>query len=112
MSLDDNLRRVLRRQPPRAEVVDNVMARIAEGAHADRPSPIRFLAVAAAMTLVVAGGTRYYQYQQTVNEAERVKAEIGLALQITIEKLALVQARLRDRPIARQSDTVDEERNP
>ena len=55
----------------------------------------RWLAVAAGLTLVVAGGVRYYAYQQTVAEAERVKAEIRLALQIMSEKITEVQVRLR-----------------
>jgi hypothetical protein len=37
---------------------------------------------------------RYYAYQQSVAEAERVKADIRLALQITSEKIAMVQLRL------------------
>jgi hypothetical protein len=55
---------------------------------------LRWLAAAAALTLVVAGSVRYYAYQQGVAEAERVKAEIRLALQITSEKIAMVQLRL------------------
>jgi len=112
MNLDDDLRRALRRQPAPDGVVDKVMARIVEEAPDDRPSPIRFLAVAAAITLVVAGGARYYQHQQAVSEAERVKTEIRLALQITIEKIALVQVRLNDTQVPLQPDTAFEERNP
>src|SRR5690349_16271102 len=105
MNLDNDLRRALRRQAPPPGVVDRVMARINEGGtQYDRPSPIRLLALAAGVTLAVAGGARYYQHQQTVTEAERVKAEIRLALQITIEKIALVQGRLTDNRAPLESD--------
>jgi|GraSoiStandDraft_53_1057289.scaffolds.fasta_scaffold265991_2 hypothetical protein len=98
MNLDDNLRRALQRQPAPPELVDRVLARIASsppksGLH-DR-NALRWLALAAGLTLVVAGGAQYYVYQQTVAEAERVKAEIRLALQITSKKIAEVQVRLK-----------------
>jgi hypothetical protein len=98
MNLDDDLRRALQRQPAPPELVDRVLARISNNPHTgglhDR-NAFRWLAVAAAVTLVIAGGARYYAYQQTVAEAERVKAEIRLALQIMTEKIAEVQVRLR-----------------
>ena len=96
MNLDDDLRRMLKRQPPPADLTDRVLARIARGdAVAKRTSPLRWLVAAAALTLVVgAGGVRYYSYQQTVAEAARVKAQIRLALEITSEKIAMVQVRL------------------
>jgi len=72
-----------------------VVARIARGDLEGGRSPaLRWLAAAAALTLVVGGSVRYYAYQQSVAEAERVKAEIRLALQITSEKIAMVQLRL------------------
>ena len=104
MNLDDDLRRALQRQPPSPDFADRVLACIArsdveggrgkgEGGKPARPA-LRWLAAAAALTLVVAGSVRYYAYQQNVAEAERVKAEIRLALQITSEKIAMVQLRL------------------
>jgi len=54
------------------------------------------------VALVAAVGARYYVYQQDVTyqqnvaEAERVQAEIMVALQITGEKLALVQRKVED----------------
>jgi hypothetical protein len=95
MNLDDELRGVLKRQPPSSDFADRVLARIARGDVEGARSPaLRWLAVAAALTLVVAGSVRYYAHQQSVAEAERVKAEIRLALQITSEKIAMVQLRL------------------
>jgi hypothetical protein len=109
MNLDDDLRRALKRQPPSADFADRVLARIGradveggrrkgkggtgEGAKPGPPA-LRWLAAAAALTLVVGGSVRYYAYQQSVAEAERVNAEIRLALQITSEKIAMVQLRL------------------
>ena len=104
MNLDDDLRRALKRQPPSPDFADRVLARIArsdlergggtgEGGKPGLPV-LRWLTAAAALTLVVGGSVRYYAYQQSVAEAERVKAEIRLALQITSEKIAMVQLRL------------------
>jgi hypothetical protein len=112
MNLDDDLRCALKRQPPSPDFADHVLARIARGeieggrvkgeggresgkGGSRRGLPLRWLTVAAAFALVVGGALRYYAYQQSVAEAERVKAEIRLALQITSEKIAMVQLRLR-----------------
>jgi hypothetical protein len=104
MNLDDELRGALKRQPPSPDFADRVLERIArvdvEGA---RSPALRWLAAAAALTLVVAGSVRYYAYQQSVAEAERVKAEIRLALQITSEKIAMVQLRLGTGSTSEQS---------
>jgi hypothetical protein len=95
MNLDDELRGALKRQPPSPDFTDRVLARIArDDVEGGRSAALRWLAAAAALTLVVAGSMRYYAYQQSVAEAERVKAEIRLALQITSEKIAMVQLRL------------------
>ena len=104
MNLDDDLRCALKRQPPSPDFADRVLARIPrselEGGRGtgekEKPglAALRWLAAAAALTLVVGGSVRYYAYQQSVAEAERVKAEIRLALQITSEKIAMVQLRL------------------
>ena len=125
MNLDDELRRTFRHKPAPPDLADKVLARIAEGeapgrlkpapTYKDAPVPtsrdigssarmaIRgWLAAAAAVALVATGGARYYVYQQDVAyqqnaaEAERVQAEIMVALQITGEKLALVQRKVED----------------
>jgi IMP dehydrogenase/GMP reductase len=54
------------------------------------------LAAAAAVALLATGGTRYYMHQQMLAEAERVEADVRLALQITREKLELVQRKVND----------------
>jgi len=103
MNLDNDLRRAFRRQPAPPHLADQVLSRIGQGdvsspgniATSPRMSVRRWLAAAAVMTLVVAGGVRYYLHQQTVVEAERVQAEIRLALQITGDKLALVQRKIQ-----------------
>jgi hypothetical protein len=101
MNLDDDLRRALKRQPPSPDFVDRVLARIERGdiererGKGEGGTPaLRWLAVAAAFTLAIVGAAQYYAYQQSVAEAERVNAEIRLALQITSEKIAMVQLRL------------------
>jgi hypothetical protein len=105
MNLDDDLRRALKRQPPSPDFTDRVLVRIVrsnveggrgkgEGGWPGIPA-LRRLATAAALTLVVAGSVQYYVYQRSVAQAERVKAEIRVALQITSEKIAMVQLRLR-----------------
>lgn len=117
MDIEHDLQRALRRTPAPPDFADRVLSRIAADDAQDRQqasgdtgrgnghglgsgnyrrlhSPARWLAAAAAVVMVATGSFRYYEYQQTVSEAERVKQEIRLALQITSEKLALAQQRI------------------
>jgi len=96
MNIEHDLQRALRRQPAPPDFADRVLARIdAQASPANRRSPLRqWLAAAAAAALVATGAAQYYTYQQSVAEAERIRQDIRLALQITSEKLALVQARV------------------
>ena len=105
MSIEDDLRQALRRKPAPPDLVDRVMARIADSEPARpvvRPmgviyrAPSRWLAAAAAVALVATGAARYYAHEQELAKAERVKQEIGIALQITSAKLALVQQRVEE----------------
>lgn len=104
MNLEHDLRRAFRRTPAPPGFVDRVLARLRPRdafPAATMPTPlrrpaVRWLATAAAITLVAIGGERYYTYQQTVAEAERVQEEVRLALRIAGEKLALVQRRLQE----------------
>jgi hypothetical protein len=103
MSIEDDLHRALRRKPAPPDLVDRVLARIDEPPArsgwtlaATRHAAMRWLAAAAATAVVATGAARYYAYQQTVAEAERVKRDIAIALQITNEKLALVQRRVAE----------------
>jgi hypothetical protein len=102
MNFDDELRRAFRRQPAPSDFADRVLARLEQ--RDVRPATIvlprvpavRWLVAAAASTLVAIGGTQYYRHRQTVAEAERVQQEVRLALEITVEKLAVVQRKLQD----------------
>lgn len=97
MNIEHELQRSLRRKPAPPDFADRVLSRIdpKPAASTAGPSRIRhWLAAAAAVVLLATGAARYYAYQQTVAEAERVNQDIRLALQITSEKLALVQARV------------------
>jgi hypothetical protein len=97
MNVEHELQRALRRRQAPLDLADRVLARIDPQPAASNGAPSRlrhWLAAAAAVALVATGGARYYTYQQTVAEAERVNQEIRLALQITSEKLALVQTRI------------------
>ena len=97
MNIEQELQRALRRQQPPAGFAERVLARTGPkpaAAHT-APSPIhKWLAAAAAVALLASGAARYYEHQQAAAEAERVNQEISLALRITSEKLALVQARV------------------
>ena len=108
MNIEDDLKRALRRQPAPPDFADRVLARIDPQAAtaASRRSHVRqWLAAAAAAALVATGAARYYTYQQSVAEAERINQDIRLALQITSEKLAHVQARVQARVDASLSDS-------
>jgi hypothetical protein len=103
MNLDDDLRRAFRRTAAPRDFVDRVLASLEQrDAPAAAPAawPLRtalqWLAAAAVITVVTAGGARYYIQQQTVAEAERVQKEVRVALDIAGEKLALVQRKLQD----------------
>jgi hypothetical protein len=97
MNIEQELQSALRRQQPSPDFTGRVLARIdaPHAAPAAAPSRLRrWLAAAAALALLASGGARYYAHQQSVAEAERVTQDIRLALQITSEKLAQVQARV------------------
>ena len=107
MSIEQDLDRALRRKAAPSDLADRVLARLDETGRREGPrlalgnagrrslgGYVRWLAAAAAVMLVATGGVRYYAYQQTMAEAERVKQDIRIALQITIEKLALAQDRI------------------
>ena len=106
MNLEDDLRRALRRTTAPPGFAERVMGRLkAAPTYNDvRTAPTtgtvggkrRWLAAAAVITLLAAGGARYYQLQQMQAEAERIEADIRLALQITAEKVELVQRKVND----------------
>jgi len=99
MSFEDDLRRTLRRTPAPPQLADNVLRRMADGGSpktASGASWRRWFATAAVIALIAGGGTRYYRHQQAVVEAERIRAEIGLALQITNDTIELIHRRMNE----------------
>jgi hypothetical protein len=102
MDFEQDVRRVLRRQPAPPGFAQKVVARLesAQGprkaASNLRPSFGRWLAAAAATVLISFGGTQYYSHRRAVAEAERAHHDIMLALQITADKFALVKERLNE----------------
>jgi hypothetical protein len=112
MNLDHELRRAFTRKPAPPGFADRVLAQIeqldtaaagrstvvraAGGSAASRHRAIRWLAAAAAAIVVTASGGRYYSHYRTEAEAARVQQEVRLALQLTGEKLALVQRILQE----------------
>ena len=102
MTLEDDLRRSFSRKaaPPHLEI--RVRSRVqreqstAHRAPIGGGRPLKWLAAAAAITVMAAGGARYYEHQRNVAEARRIEAEIRLAMHVTNEALATVQGRLRE----------------
>ena len=111
MNLDHELRRAFARKPAPPGFADRVLAQIepldaragdrstavrAAGRSAlSRHRAIRWLAAAAAIVVTASGG-QYYRHYRTEAEAARVQQEVRLALQLTGEKLALVQRILQE----------------
>ena len=102
MTLEHDLRRAFRRKPAPPDFAGRLLARLEPRDVLPAPTvssrvpAVRWLAAAAASTLVAMAGAQYYMHQQTVAEAERVQNEVRLALQIAGEKLALVQRKLQE----------------
>ena len=104
MNLESDLRTAFKRKPAPPDFAVHVLARLehrdvspAGNASRSPHRPVfRWLATAAAMVLLAIGGADYYIRQQTAAEAERVKKEAMLAMQIAGEKLALVQRKLQE----------------
>ena len=101
MKLDDDLRQVFRRRAAPVDLESRVLARIQrERRESTRALPglrggsLKWLAAAAALSVMAAGGIKYYEHQQNVAEARRIEDEIRLAMHVTSEALATVQARL------------------
>ena len=102
MNIEHELRDALRRKEAPRDLAERVLERIHETPAAPPRqgsswiAAPRWLAAAAVLTLAVAGGARYYESQQQVAEAERVREELRVALQITNDALARVQSKITD----------------
>jgi hypothetical protein len=103
MNIDNELRDALRRKQAPSDLADRVLARINSGEAEMRPQTsrsgagshpvLRWLAAAAVLAVAAGGAERYYTQQQAA-EAARVQQELRMALQITSDTLAAVQAKL------------------
>ena len=103
MKLDDELRRALAAEDAPAGFESRVLVRVMEEETPTEPrlstggsQPRRWLAIAAAMVLIVSGAGGYYEHRMRVAEAERATREVRLALQIASEKLVAVQRHVRE----------------
>ena len=108
MTMDEELRRALRRAEPSPGFTKRTMARIASegqretrgGGRSWRPSVTRWLGAAVAASIVIASGAGWYQVSQRAADAERARHDVELALRITTEKLQEVQTRIQAKAVA------------
>jgi uncharacterized protein HemX len=117
MSLEQELRRALKRTDPAGGFDDRVLARIASGETVRVPQAhtrwARFSLPIAASLMLAAGVTYYAQYQQHQQTAareqqayaERTAREVVLALQIASETVSAAQAKVEE--ITRYEPTND-----
>ena len=115
MSLEQELRRALKRKDPPSGFDDRVLSRIAKGETVDiataRRGWARISLPIAASLLVVFGTTFYFQQQeqreQRENQAQTEQAarDVVLALQIASETISAAQARVQE--ITRHEPTND-----
>lgn len=106
MSLEQELRRALKRKDPAAGFDDRVLSRIASGETVQMPAPRHRWArvsLPIAASLFLAFGATYYlqqqeQRQMRENQAQTEQAarDVVLALQIASEKISAAQARLQE----------------
>jgi hypothetical protein len=91
--LEKELQKALTRREPPPGFADRVMERIPAG---DRNTSRRWMAVAAAalIAMISAGGYEYDRAQRARREAETAKWQLVQALQITSQKLQLVQNKI------------------
>jgi hypothetical protein len=106
MSLEQELRRALKRTDPPRGFDDRVLSRIARGETVRITRPARtwthaFLPIAA--SLMLAFGATYYMQQQQQRQARAAQAEteqnvsdVVLALQVASETVAAAQAKVEE----------------
>ncbi len=121
MNLDHELRRALPRLEPPPGFAERTLARVNEGATGTPPRPRsvnRWLAAAVAASIVLTTVGVGVERRRRQVEADRVRAEVALALRVTGDSVRVVQARLeaavrrRVRAVASAaSDTPDPQSN-
>jgi uncharacterized protein HemX len=115
MSLEQELRRALKRTDPPSGFDDRVLSRIADGETARATTPRRnwmHAVLPIAASLMVAVGATYYMQQQQQRQARAAQAEteqtvsdVVLALQVASETVAAAQAKVEE--ITRYEPTND-----
>jgi uncharacterized protein HemX len=106
MSLEQELRRALKRKDPPRGFDDRVLSRIASGETVQMPAARpRWMLVSLpiAASLMLAFGATYYIHEQQQRQAREVQAqteqttrEVVLALQIASETISAAQARVEE----------------
>lgn len=117
MSLEQDLRRALKRKDPPSGFDDRVVSKVAAGGTVQVAiSTSRWrrasLPIAASLMLAVGAGTTYYVQQQqqrradeALVHAEQTAHDVVLALQIASEKISAAQAKVEE--ITRYEPTND-----
>jgi uncharacterized protein HemX len=106
MSLEQELRRALKRKDPPRGFDDRVLSKIASGETAAVPQPqsrwARFSLPIAASLMLAVGATYYVQQQQQRQaraaqaQTEQTVSDVVLALQVASETVAAAQARVEE----------------
>jgi hypothetical protein len=111
MNWEQALRGALRRREPPPGFAERVLERTSRQAAVvvRRPSRpwLRWCAVAASLTLLVAGG---YQYREHRLRGEEARDQLLEALRVTETKLELVRERINRKSGAARSETTQENR--
>lgn len=92
-NLDRQLKETLARREPSPEFTARVLASVARTEPERAPwwaGALRWSGALAALAILTVGGWRYQQYR----EAELAKEQLMLALEITAEKLAMIDQKL------------------